>query len=118
MKKKLLIKYPKFLLLFITFGIAYLLFYGRASQPLHDFLFSLSYFGTFIVGMLFAYGFTSAPATAILLILAKEQNILVAGFIGGFGALAGDLIIFSFIIIKDSIFYFFDPLLPIGFLQF
>ena len=57
----------------------------------------MGYFGTFLAGILFAYGFTAAPATTILLILAKEQNIFLAGFIGGFGALIGDLIIFNFI---------------------
>ena len=97
MKKSPLIKYPKLLLLFMTFLIAYLLFYERTYQPFHDAVISLGYVGTFIAGALFAYGFTAAPATAIFLILAKEQNILLAGFIGGFGALIGDLIIFNFI---------------------
>ena len=97
MKKIPLIKYPKFLLLFITFLIAYLLFYERTNTPFHNFIISWGYAGTFIAGILFAYGFTAAPATAILLILAKEQNIFLAGFIGGFGALIGDLIIFNFV---------------------
>ena len=90
-------KYPKFLLLLLTFLIAYFLFYGRTYPPLHDFIISIGYFGTFLAGISFAYGFTAAPATAILLILAKEQNIFLAGFIGGIGALVGDLIIFNFI---------------------
>lgn len=94
-EKLLKIKYPKFLLLLLTFIIAYLLFYNRTYQPFHDFVASLSYLGTFISGALFVYGFTAAPATALLLILAKEQNIFLAGLIGGFGALIGDLIIFS-----------------------
>lgn len=47
--------------------------------------------------MFFTYGFTAAPATAILLILAREQNIVLAGFIAGFGALIGDAIIFKLI---------------------
>ena len=81
----------------MTFLIAYLLFYERNYQPFHDFIFSLGYFGTFLAGAMFAYGFTAAPATAILLILAKEQNVLFAGLIGGLGALVGDLIIFKFI---------------------
>lgn len=97
MKKRLLIKYPKLLLLFITFIITYLLFHERTYPPFHDFLISLGYAGTFLAGIFFAYGFTAAPAAAILLILAKEQNIFLAGFIGGFGALVGDLIIFNFI---------------------
>jgi len=91
------IKYPKFLLLILTFVAAYLLFRGRNFLPLHNFLLSLGYIGTFLAGILFVYGFTAAPATAILLILAKEQSILSAGFIAGFGALLGDLIIFQFI---------------------
>ena len=97
MNKRLSIKYPKLLFLFITFLIAYLLFYERTYPPFHDFLISLGYIGTFLVGIFFAYGFTAAPVTAILLILAKEQNIFLAGFIGGFGALVGDLFIFNFI---------------------
>src|SRR3989344_2325858 len=97
--KKILskIKYPKLLFLLFTFVIAYLIFTGRDFSPFHNFVLSLGYFGTFLAGMFFTYGFTAAPATAILLILAKDQNILFAGFIAGFGALVGDLIIFRFI---------------------
>ena len=90
-------KYPKFLLLFITFLIAYLLFSGRTNPKFHVFIVSLGFLGTFLTGILFVYGFTAAPATAIFLILAKEQNILLAGMIGGLGALLGDLFIFNFI---------------------
>ena len=91
------IKYPKLILLALTFIIAYILFRGRAFLPFHNFLLSLGYLGSFLAGVLFVYGFTAAPATAILLILAKEQNILLAGFIAGFGSLIGDLLIFSLI---------------------
>lgn len=90
-------KYPKFLLLFITFIIAYLLFNSKDYGPFQDFIVGLGYSGTFVAGILFTYGFTSAPATAIFLILAEHQNIYLASFIGGFGALVGDLFIFSFI---------------------
>ena len=97
--KKLLskIKYPKLLFLIFTFIIAYLIFTWRDFSPFHNFLFSLGYFGTFLAGMFFTSGFTAAPATAIMLILAQEQDILFTGFIAGFGALIGDLIIFTFI---------------------
>lgn len=90
-------KYPKFLLLFITILVAYLLFNGRTNPKFHVFVVSLGFLGTFLTGILFTYGFTAAPATAIFLILAKEQNILLAGLIGGLGALLGDLFIFNFI---------------------
>ncbi len=97
--KKLLkkIKYPKLLLLFLTFILAYIIFKERSFIPFHNSLLSIGYLGTFIAGIFFVYGFTAAPATAILLILAKEQNIILAGLIAGFGALIGDLIIFNFI---------------------
>lgn len=91
------IKYPKLILLGLTFVAAYILFKGRTFSPFHNFLLSLGYLGSFLAGVLFVYGFTAAPATAILLILAKEQNIFLTGFIAGFGALAGDLILFKFI---------------------
>ena len=90
-------KYPKFSLLFITFMIAYLLFYSRDYGLFRDFIAGLGYSGTFVAGMLFTYGFTAAPATAIFLILAEHQNIYLASLIGGIGALIGDLFIFSFI---------------------
>jgi len=92
-----ILAYPKFLLLFITILIAYLIFSGRFSQPLNDFILSAGYFGAFLAGILFAYGFTAAPATALLLLMAEKQSLLAAGLIGGLGALIGDLLIFSFI---------------------
>lgn len=77
--------------------IAYILFADRSFAPLHDTLVFLGYFGTFLAGFLYAYAFTAAPAAAILLILAKEQNLIFAGFIAGVGALLSDLVIFHFI---------------------
>ena len=90
-------KYPKLLILIITFMAAYLIFYGRTYAPFYGFITSLGYSGTFVAGILFAYGFTSAPATAIFLLLAQHQNIYIASLIGGLGALIGDLFIFSLI---------------------
>ncbi len=87
------VKYPKLLFLLLTFIIAYIIFNRRAVLPLPN----LGYFGTFLAGIFFTYGFTAAPATAVLLILAKGQNIILSGLIGGLGALIGDLIIFRII---------------------
>ena len=98
-------KYPKFLLFFITVMLSYIIFSSSASLPFRNNIISLGYTGTLLAGVLFAYSYTAAPATALFLILAKEQNILVSGLIGGLGALAGDLVIFSFITLsfKDEI---------------
>ncbi len=94
---RLKIRYPKLMLLLLTFVAAYFLFKGREFPAFHGALLSLGYFGTFLAGFLFTYGFTAAPAIAVLLILAKGQNIVLSGIIGGAGALLGDWIIFNFI---------------------
>lgn len=91
------IKYPKLFLLLFAFILAYIIFKERNFLPFRNLLSSIGYLGTFLSGMLFAYGFTAAPATAVLLILSKEQNIFLAGFVGGLGALISDLIIFRII---------------------
>jgi hypothetical protein len=91
------IKYPKLFLLIITFIVAYIIFYERDIPIFHDILFSLGYFGTLIAGILFTYGFTAAPATIFLILLAQNQNIILSAFIGGIGAMIGDYLIFKLI---------------------
>lgn len=94
------IKYPKLLLLLLTVVLAYIIFKERNVLPFHNTLLMLGYDGIFLAGIFFTYGFTAAPATAVLLIMARELNLFWAGVIGGAGALIGDLLIFSFI--RDS----------------
>lgn len=91
------IKYPKFWLLILTFILAYFIFYDRDWPILRKILESLGYLGTILAGIFYAYGFTAAPATAVLLVLAKKQPIIIAGLTAGLGALIGDLLIFKFI---------------------
>jgi uncharacterized membrane protein YdjX (TVP38/TMEM64 family) len=62
-----------------------------------NYLNSKGYFGVFIAGLMYTYGFTSGPATAIFLHLANGYNTIIAGLIGGLGALTGDLLIFNLI---------------------
>jgi hypothetical protein len=91
------IKYPKLSLFIISVILVYFLFSGLAYNPLHDALVFMGYFGTFLAGLLYPYALTSAAGTGILLILAKEQNILLAGGVAGIGALISDIILFLFI---------------------
>ena len=91
------IKYPKLSLFIISVILVYFLFSGLAYKPLHDALVFMGYFGTFLAGLLYPYALTSAAGTGILLILAKEQNILLAGGIAGIGALISDIILFLFV---------------------
>ena len=91
------IKYPKLSLFIISIILVYVLFSGLAYKPLHDALLFMGYFGTFLAGLLYPYALTSAAGTGILLILAKEQNLLLAGAIAGIGALISDIILFLFV---------------------
>lgn len=93
--KTIKIKYPKLLFLILIYIFTTAFFYqGKASLPFYSLLVSLKYIGIFFGGFFYAYGFTAAPATAILLVLAKEQSIFSATIIGGMGALLSDTIIF------------------------
>ena len=91
------IKYPKLSLFIISVILVYFLFSGLVYTPLHEALIFMGYFGTFLAGLLYPYALTSAAGTGILLILAKEQNLLLAGVIAGIGALISDIIIFLFV---------------------
>lgn len=92
-----MIKYPKLTLFIISVILVYFFFSGLAYKPLHDALIFMGYFGTFLAGFLYPYALTSAAGTGILLILSKDQNILLAGVIAGFGALISDITIFLFV---------------------
>ncbi|HLC19612.1 MAG TPA: hypothetical protein VJK72_01750 [Candidatus Nanoarchaeia archaeon] len=95
--RKLNLKYPRLLLLTCTFIAAYFIFVGREFSQFHASLAGFGYFGTFLAGLFYTYSFTAGPATAILLILSTEQNIFLATFVAGFGALISDLFIFKFV---------------------
>jgi hypothetical protein len=90
-------KYPKFVLLIFTFVLAYMLFSGSELAWFREQVTALGYVGSFLAGVFYAYGFTAAPATGVFLLLAKHQNIWLAGILAGFGALLADLVIFKFI---------------------
>lgn len=86
----------------IIYFMTYLLFRARNELPFHEGIISLGYFGLFISGIFWVFGFTAAPATLILYLLASQNNILLSGLIAGLGALTGDFIIFKFIRIEFS----------------
>ena len=94
--------YPRFLMLMISIALAAFLLYINTYPSFHSVLLSLNYLGIFFAGMLYTYGFTTAPAAALLISLAKEYNIVVAALVGGIGALIADLFIFQMIRTKFS----------------
>lgn len=89
-------KYIKTLSLLAVIFIAYFIFKNPAIESLVSGLGGYSYFGVFIAGMLFAFGFT-APFAAGFFIALTPPNLWAAGIVGGAGALFSDLLIFRFI---------------------
>lgn len=85
---------PLPIVLSIVFAVA-LFYVGEVFPSVQNALLSLSYAGTFIVGILYAESFTSPSATALLLIFGQHQNLWVGGTIASFGAVFGDLVVFE-----------------------
>lgn len=94
MKQPWWAKYHKLLLLAVTFVVAYELFILLNTEALYPALLSWGYAGTFIAGILFSYGFTAAPATALLLLLSKTQVWWLTALIGAAGSVLGNAVIF------------------------
>ncbi len=88
------IKYPKLIILALTFVVAYELFMILETGKFYTLITSLGYFGTFIAGILFAYGFTAAPATALFLVFGHQQVWWLAALVGACGSVLGNLLIF------------------------
>jgi len=91
------LKYPRLSLLAGTYIVVFPLAALGLLTPVQTFLSSLSHLGVFIGGFLYAYSFTAASATAILLLMSREYNFLHSGLIAGFGAFMGDIVIFLFV---------------------
>lgn len=79
-----------------SIALAALLFVGGKAFPsVERVLRSAGYVGTFVLGILYVYSFTSLPATALLVIVGKTQNLWLAGTIATVGAVLGDLVVFE-----------------------
>jgi len=91
------IKYPKFTLLIFTFLLAYFLIASNDMTEARNIIAQSGALGAFLAGGLFTYGFTTATATAIFLIMSGSHDIVMTALVGGMGSVVGDLIIFKFI---------------------
>ena len=80
----------------LSIALALLLLYvGAAFSSIQQVLRSAGYVGTFALGMLYAHGFTSLPAAALLFLMGRSQNIWLAVTIATFGAVVSDLVMFA-----------------------
>jgi hypothetical protein len=96
MKRLIKFRYPKIAGLVLAIILAYIVFSNPIVEGFVTHLNSLSYLGLFIAGLLFSFGFTS-PFSAGFFITLNPSNVLIAGIIGGAGALIADLVIFGLV---------------------
>ncbi|MBI2674999.1 MAG: hypothetical protein HYX24_00960 [Candidatus Aenigmarchaeota archaeon] len=90
-------RYHNILLLLASAAVAYYLFQADFVQRFIDGLGGLGYVGTFFVGAMFAYGFSTPVAIALLLLLGHSLNPLLIAAIGASGAMISDYLIFRFV---------------------
>ena len=90
-------KHHNLILLAVSVAVAY---YILRFKPVLSFIHGLSYLGylaAFILGLMFTYAFTVAPAAAVLYTLGNQLNPFFIALIGAFGAVISDYIIFRFV---------------------
>jgi hypothetical protein len=76
--------------------LAVLVFFIGQRFPLaEELLRSTGYLGTFIIGVFYDYSFTALPATGLLILMGKSQNVAIAGTVATCGAVVGDLVLFG-----------------------
>lgn len=88
--------YRKLTLLLLISLISYLIFRNPDVQAFVSSLGSLEYLGVFLAGMLFTFSFITPIAVGFFVTLNPADPVLVA-FIGGLGAVLGNLLIFYFL---------------------
>jgi uncharacterized membrane protein YdjX (TVP38/TMEM64 family) len=95
--KKFQWKHHNLILLLISIVAAYFIL---TFKPITSLIHGLSYFGyaaSFVLGMLFTYALTAIPATAALYNLGENFNPFLIAFIGAFGSVISDYLIFRFV---------------------
>lgn len=97
-------QFPKLTLLLATMISAYVLYALGYLHWIQNLAVGSEYIAMFIAGIFFSFGFTAAFGVAIIAELAPGiQHPIIAGMIGGSGALVADLIIFK--VMQFEIFY-------------
>ncbi len=96
MKRLFKFKYPKLFLLGVFCVLSYFIFSNSTVNSYVSSLGVLGYFGIFIAGICFAFGF-SAPLAVGFFLIANIDNIFLAACIAGVGSLISDLLIFKII---------------------
>jgi len=94
-------KYRNLILLALSFVVAYYMLKTPQIVSLIENLGNLGYPASFVAGMLFSYGITTAPATVALFTLGKTINPFLIAALGASGTVISDYIIFR--IVRDKL---------------
>ena len=90
-------RYPRLTLLLFSFAVAFLMLSEEVSLVIYDVASKLGLAGAFVSGVFYSFGLTSAPAAAVLFLLASTGDIVQIGIVAGMGALLSDIAIFTFV---------------------
>jgi len=82
--------------LILSVLLALFLYYSGLLTKLIEIAGSFGAIGILIAGILYAYAFTVAPATALIIFFANHYNPILVSFIAAVGAMIGNLIIFNY----------------------
>jgi len=89
-------RYSRLMLFVVAIILAYVLFRNPEVENFVSGLGNLSYLGVLIAGFLFSFGFT-APFAVGFFVTLNNNNLVLNGLIGAFGAMISNLLIFSLV---------------------
>jgi uncharacterized membrane protein YdjX (TVP38/TMEM64 family) len=90
-------KYKNFFLFIVSLIIAYFILKNEENLSFLKNTTHLGYFSAFLAGVFFSSSLTVAPATALIYTLGSIFNPFILAFIGAFGSLLSDYLIFRFV---------------------
>jgi len=90
-------KHRNLMIFFLSIVLAYFILRSELMLVFIQNLGKLGYFAVFVLGILFTYALTALPATAVLYDLGHTLNPFLIAFIGAFGSVIGNYMIFHFV---------------------
>ncbi len=85
------------ILLLVSIVFAGILLESEAFNSVVKVLGEFGYLSALVLGFLFSFGFTTAPAAATLYLLADHINPLLMAMVASFGAMIGNFLIYNFV---------------------
>jgi hypothetical protein len=94
---RFLFRYPNIIVFVLGLIFSLILYYTGGFAVFFDFLGSLKHFGLFFLGVCYSFSASAGFSSIAFIAIGNETNPLVVSFLGGVGAMVGDLLIFRFV---------------------